>query len=252
MVAKEISMNLFTKWIAGAVIAALAITAHAGTTPSPAEQEVVAAIHARIDAFNHRDIAAFNAAAARPYLGVGDDQASQESVPDYWRLPREFSQINDIRDLHVRVHGDTAVANYRTTEHEPMGGIDLVTEERRSEAWQKQRGRWRLLQAHLAAIPVNFRQPVAGEPAHLADYPGAYEARSDNVATVTVAGGHLYIVFTGEPAPWKASYGGGDVFFFRQMQGDPVTYEFERDAANRVVALLMRRPDGQTMRATRR
>jgi len=225
--------------------------AHAAEPASP-ERDVAVAIHARIDAFNRRDIAAFAGAASDDYQGVGDDGANQEGVPDYSHLPREYSQISDLRDMHIRVHGDTAVANYRTTEREPLGGAVIVTEERRSEAWQKQAGRWRLLQAHLAPILVNVREPVKTAPAHLADYPGSYEVRPDTIAMVTARDEHLYMAFTGEGDPWQASYGGGDEFFFRQPEGDPVTYVFERNAQGRVIALQMRRPDGQTIRAPRK
>jgi ketosteroid isomerase-like protein len=224
----------------------------AAADAASAEAEVSAAIHARIEAFNRRDLRAFRAAAAEPYLGVGDDGLTQEAVPDYSHLARNDDQIRDIRDLHVRVHGDTAVANYRTTEHEPMGGIDLVSEERRSEAWQKQRGTWRLLQAHLMVIPVNRREPIAGLPGRLSDYPGVYTMRADIVLTVTVSGNRLFMAYMGETEPWEASYGGGDTFFFRQLAGDLTSYEFERDAQGRVTALLARRADGQTLRAPRR
>lgn len=233
------------------LLSTVVILPRAADAADAVEQEVVAAIHARIDAFNRRDIAAFRAAAADPYLGVGDDGTVQETVPDYSQLKREYDQIRDIRDVHVRIHGDTAVANYRTTEHEPMGGIDMVTEERRSEAWQRQQGTWRLLQAHLMAIPVNFRQPVAGVPPRLPDYPGTYTIRPDIEVTVTVSRDHLFMVYTGETEPWEASYGGGDTFFFRQLAGDLISYEFERDSQGRVMALLAHRADGQTLRAPR-
>jgi ketosteroid isomerase-like protein len=57
-----------------------------------------------------------------------------------------------IDDLKVRIYGDTAIVNGRTTEKIQSGGKEFVIRYRRTDVFVKRRGRWQCVSFHGSRI----------------------------------------------------------------------------------------------------
>jgi ketosteroid isomerase-like protein len=166
-----------------------------GTARIPEQQEVWKVSQAWLDAFNHRDLDSFARYVADDFIGSTDDGLSMTKASLLKRLsihPAAYEQRTNLRDVRVRVEGDTAIVNYLVTLI--AGGYQnttLVFQVRRTEFFQKKKGTWLAIAAHESALPVNLRKPVKADPKTLKDYVGRYEYRPGFANTYTVEGGHL-------------------------------------------------------------
>lgn len=228
----------------------LSISAHAVSVSqqpklSPAEQEVLDVSLARRDASNKRDMATLARYIAEDCVFSSDDGTlitKTQYLQHMAKLPAAYDHSTNPRDFVVRVHENTAVVNFRTTAHEQFGDRDILSEQRRTETWMKQNGKWQLLAIHWSNLPVNFRKPVTTDARKLKDYPGEYESRpGDELETVFLKDGKLWSQIQTEVEEYLPA--GGDSFFLKE--GDLATIEFSRDASGRVVGYIYHRIDGQ-------
>lgn len=212
---------------------------------SPAEQEVVQASKARGEAFNKRDSATWARYVADDCVFSSDDgdlMTKGQMLENLKKRPPAYDQGVDARDYVVRIHGDTAVINYRITVHEQFGDTDIITEQRHTETNVKQNGSWLLIAEQWDNLPVNFRKPVAVDPKIFADYVGQYEWRQgDDVETVFLKDGKLWSQLGQDLDEYLPA--GVDTFFLKD--GDLGTFVFSRDAQGRVIGCTYHRIDGQ-------
>ena len=214
---------------------------------SAAEQEVVNVSMARRDAVNRRDMAALSRYTADDCLLSSDDgivMTKAQYLEHMGKLPVEYDHSTNQRDFVVRLHGDTAVVNLRTTGHEQFGETDIISEQRRTETWVKRGGSWLLVAVQWDNIPVNFRKPVAVDPSVYKDYVGQYEWRPGLVDTVLVKDGKLWSQLDGDEDEYLPL--GAETFFVKTDLG---SVTFSRDAQGHVTGYTYHRVDGQEIQA---
>lgn len=212
---------------------------------SPAEQEVLNVSQARRDASNRRDVAGSARYVAADCIFSSDDGVVITKAKYYERLaklPVAYDRSTNAREFVVRLHGDTAVINFRITAHEQFGDADIISEQRRTETWLKEKGSWVLIALQWDNLPVNFRKPVSLESKAYKDYVGQYEWRpGDDIETVYLKDGKLWTQQGDDVDEYLPA--GRDMFFLRQS--DLATFAFSRDAQGRVIGYIYHRIDGQ-------
>ena len=211
---------------------------------SPAEQEVVNVQKARIDAAARRDIEAWSRYVAEDCIFSDDDGGlvtKAQMIAHYNNVPAEYDRALDPREYTVHLYGNAAVVNLRATDHEAFGGIDITSEQRRTEAFIKRNGSWTVVAIQWSNLPINHREPVSTEGRSLQEYVGEYRARpKDDVETISVKDGRLWSQ-AGNGGEWR-EYAGGDTFFSKSDVGQ---FTFSRDAQGHVNGYTYRFADGQ-------
>jgi hypothetical protein len=238
-------MRYFTCLLVALCLSASMLYAKDPPKLSPAEQEVVDVSKARIDAASRRDTVAVAGYFADDCLLSTDDGTmitKTQLMEHYRKTPAAYERLVDPRDHVVRLHGNTAVLNYRVTGHEQFGDTDIISEQRRTETWIKQGGSWLLVAVQWDNIPVNFRKPVTVGPNTFKDYVGEYEARpKDDVETIFLKDGRLWSRVGEDVAEYLPA--GGDNFFLKE--GDLAGFTFSRDNQGHVTGYTYHRIDGQ-------
>ncbi len=193
-------------------------------TPSltPQQQEVWKVSQEWRGAYNRRDLDAFARLTVDDFMGSTDDGIFMSKAGILKRLsthPAEADQRKNIRDVRVRLNGETGVVNYRLSLTEE--GFDngrLIFELRRTEVFQKSNGAWLAIAAHDSPLPITHREPVKADPKTFKDYAGQYEHfRPGFTTTYTVEGDHLIDEWKGDKI--EAFPMGGDSFFEREDLG---------------------------------
>jgi YVTN family beta-propeller protein len=238
-------MRNFICLVAAFCITAGWISAAQTHNVSTAQQEVIDASKARMDAAAKRDLATWLRFVATDCLFSDDNGAlvtKAQMLEHYKKLPAEYDRTLDPRDHVVHLYGHTAVVNYRATTHEQVGNTDILSEQRRTETFVKKNGSWLLIAIQWDNIPVNFRKPVAVDPKIYNDYCGEYLDRpGSDVEAFFVKDGKLWSRVqdqVDENLPL-----GGDTVFIRD--GDLGTITFSRDAQGHVIGYIYNRVDGQ-------
>jgi ketosteroid isomerase-like protein len=210
-----------------------------------AEQEVVNVSIARRDAANARDMKTLGQFISDDCVFSSDDGVvltKAQYLDHLAKLPSAYDHAVNARDFTVRLHGSTAILNFRTTAHEQFGDADIISEQRKTETWLKQNDNWQLIAYQWGNLPVNFRKPVAIDPKILQDYAGEYEPRpGDDVETLFVKDGKLMTQIIDDVEEYLPA--GDDSFFLKE--GDLATFTFSRDAKGAVVGYTYHRIDGQ-------
>jgi len=211
---------------------------------SPVEQEVVNIQKARMDAAARRDLEVWSRYVAEDCIFSGDDgslQTKAQMIVYYKKVPAEYDRALDPREYTVHLYGNTAVVNLRATDHEPVGGTDITTEQRRTETFIKRDGSWVAIAIQWTAVPINHRKPVSTEGRSFQEYVGQYKARpKDDVETFSIKDGRLWSQ-TGNAGDW-CEYAGGETFFYRSDIGQ---FTFSRDSKGHINGYTYRHSDGQ-------
>jgi ketosteroid isomerase-like protein len=234
------------------LIAALCVSAgtlSAAEKPelSPEQQAVIHISKLLADAAYKRDFAAWSQHVAEDCLFSDDDGALQtksQLMEHLKKLPTSYDRGEDQRDFVVHVYGNTAVVTSRVTDHEQFNESDIISEMRRTETYIKQDGSWLLIAKQWGMLPVNFRKPVAVDPATYNDYAGQYEWRQGFVDNVVVRDKKLQSQL-GEDADEYLPLG-PDTFFIRNDLG---AVTFSRNAQGHVTGYTYHRADGQEIHA---
>lgn len=225
---------------------ALCMAANASEQPklSPTEQEVLDVSQARRDASNRRDVAASARYVAEDCIFSSDDGVLVTKAEYYQQmesLPIEYDHSTNAREFVLRVHGDTAVINFRITTHEQFGDSDIVSEQRRTETWVKRDGSWLLIALQWDDLPVNFRQPIAVDTGVYKDYVGQYEWRPHgDVDVVSLKDGKLWSRFDKDEDEYLPL--GAETFFIKSDLG---SVTFVRDGQGHLTGYTYHRADGQ-------
>jgi len=206
---------------------------------SPAQQEVLDAHKARVEASEKRDYATYSRLVADDCIYSTDDGEIDINVKAHtlerWKLPLAYEHGVNPRDYVVHVYSDTAVLNYRVTIHEQFTDADIISEQRYTETYIKQNGSWLLIAKQWGNLPVNFHKPVAVDTSVYRDYVGQYEWRPlDDVETISIKDGKLWSQFGKDKDEYlplvSATYfvksDLGSVTFVRDAQGHVTGYTY--------------------------
>ncbi|HXY08966.1 MAG TPA: nuclear transport factor 2 family protein [Terriglobales bacterium] len=143
---------------------------------SPAQQEVLDASKARMEAADKRDYATYSRFVADDCIFSNDDGVLYTNlkahIMERWKLPPAYDHGVNPRDYVVHVYGSTAVLNYRVTIHEQFTDADIISEQRYTETYIKQNGLWLLVARQGTNLPANFHKPVAVDTSIYKDYVG--------------------------------------------------------------------------------
>jgi hypothetical protein len=238
-------------------LAALCLSAsmiHAQDQPkfSPAQQEVLDAHNARVEASHKRDYATYSRLVADDCISSDDegvlDTNPKSHLMEHWKVPLAYDHGVDPRDFVIHVYGSTAVLNYRVTDHEQFTDEDIISEQRYTETYIKQNGSWLLIAKQWGNLPVNFHKPVSGDTSLYKDYIGQYEWRPlDRPETVSVKDGKLWTDF-GEGMDEEYFPLGSETFFVKNDLG---SVTFVRDPQGHVTGYTYHRWDGQEIHANK-
>lgn len=214
---------------------------------SPAQQEVLDARKARIEASDKRDYATWSRYIADDCIYSTDDGEIDTKVKAHtlerWKLPLAYDHGVNPRDYVVHVYGNTAVINFRVTVHEQFTDTDIISEQRYTETYIKQNGTWMLIARQWGNLPVNFHKPAAVDTSVYKNYVGQYEWRPlDDVETVSVKDGKLWSRFGKDKDDEEYLPLSSDTFFVRDDIGST---QFVRDAQGQVTGYTYHRWDGQ-------
>jgi len=239
-------MRCFTCLLFAVCLCASMIRAQDQPKFSAAQQEVLDAHKARVEAAEKRDYATYSHLVADDCISSDDDGVLDTNpkahVMEHWKLPLAYDHGVNPRDFVVHIYGSTAVLNYRVTIHEQFTDADVISEQRATETYIKQNGSWLLVARQWGNLPVNFHKPVAVDTSLYKDYVGQYEWRPlDQRETVSVKDGKLWTDF-GEGMDEQYFPLGSETFFVKDDLG---SVTFVRDAQGHVTGYTYHRWDGQ-------
>jgi hypothetical protein len=211
---------------------------------SPAQQEIVDVHNARVSAFEMRNYTVWSPYVAEDCIFSGDNgslHTKTQMMDNVKNFPVEYDHGLNQRDFVVHLYGDTAVLTYRVSTHERFTDTDIVTEQRATETFVKQHGKWLLIARAWTNLPINLRKPVAVDTSAYKDYVGQYEWRPlDDLETISVKDGRLWTRSGTDVEEYFPL--GADSFFIKPELGIAT---FNRDAQGHVMGYTYHRADGQ-------
>ncbi|MGB7847409.1 MAG: DUF4440 domain-containing protein [Candidatus Acidiferrum sp.] len=234
----------YVSFLAVTMVFPMGVVGTDGPALTPQQREVLRVSEAWLDAFNHRDLETFARYVDDDFIGSTDDGILMTKARLLKRLathPPEQEQRSDVRDIRIRVDGDSAIINYLLSVAE--GGFQPKTlsfQFRRTEFFKKKNGTWLAIAAHESQLLINHRVSVKIDPRTLKDYEGRYTFRPGFPATYTVEGDHLIDEWKGEKT--EALPMAKDTFFEREDLGWTT---FVRDKQGRVTGYVYHYADGQ-------
>jgi ketosteroid isomerase-like protein len=246
-------VRFFTGLITVVLVAASTITAQEPPKVSPAQQEVINAHTARIQAVEKRDYATYARLVADDCINSDDDGILDTNpkahLLERWKLPLAYDHGVNARDYVVHVYGSTAVLNYRVTVHEQFTDADIISEQRYTETYIKHHGSWLLIAKQWGNLPVNFRKPVAVDTSVYKDYVGQYQWRPvADIETISLRDGKLWSRFSKDKEDDEYLPLSSDTFFVKDDIG---SMQFVRDGQGHVTGYTYHRWDGQEIHVMR-
>jgi len=238
-------MRLLSSFLISVCIATLPWALDEKRLP-PEQQEVVEVHQAMREAAEKRDFNTWSSYVADDCIFSDDDgevETKAQIIAHLRNMPAAYDHSENHRDFLVRVHGDTAVLNFRLTAHEQFTDTDIITEMRHTQTFIKRGGSWLLVAEQWGALPVNFRKPVPTDPGSYKDYVGQYEWRPGGpVDTVSLKDGKLLARLNEESSDHEYLPLGRETFFIKDDLG---SVTFLRDAQGHVTGYTYHRVDGQ-------
>jgi ketosteroid isomerase-like protein len=142
-----------------------------------AEEEVVAAIRARLDANRRNDMAAWATFVAGDMMAPleGTRRSKESRIAQQKSWPREVTYwYGPLQDLKVRINGDTAIATYHSDQLTQIGAQTTSVHKWQIETHVRRNRRWLLLGvADGLIMPEPKRAKI--DPSILDAYVGEYE-----------------------------------------------------------------------------
>ena len=164
-----------------------------GTSGSAAQQEVLAAIRARLDAMAHNDMKTWSSYVADDMLHPMESEVPSKvaliKTRERWPSAVQY-YYGSIQDPKVRIYGETAVVAYRAKQYNEIGGQLTYTQTWQIETHIRKGNRWLLVAVADAPIPL---EPTAAkiDPKTYDSCIGEYEYAPDRIAVVTRSGDRL-------------------------------------------------------------
>jgi ketosteroid isomerase-like protein len=223
-------------WI---LVAGLALPALA----QPAEEEIVKAIHARLEAVRRNDLATWATLVADDMMAPleGASRSKQSWLAQRKSWPHEVSYwYGPLQDVKVRIAGDTAVATYHSDQLTEIGGQTTTVHKWQIETHVRRNGRWLLLSVADGLIPPEPKTAQI-DPSILDAYAGRYLWAPTLVAKIERKGDRLLEhLGAGEPVEWQPET---ETTFFvpgAAAAGDASRIIFAKDAGGRVTHYIYR------------
>jgi hypothetical protein len=208
-----------------------------------AEEEVVKAIHARLEAVRHNDLTTWATLVADDMMAPleGATRSKQSWIAQHKSWPREVSyRYGPLQDVKVRINGDTAIVTYHSDQLTEVGGQTTFSHKWQIETHVRRNGRWLLLGVADGMIPPEPRAAKI-DPSILDAYVGRYEWAPTLVARVERKGDRLLEhLGAGEPVEWRPE---SETTFFMPgaaAGGDASRLIFAKDAGGRVTHYIYR------------
>lgn len=162
------------------------------------------------------------------------------------RMPPETHFLQFIRDVTVQPYGDVAVVHYRLDSRMEFDHQPVQKEERITEAFHREAGKWKTIAYQKAAIPGEM-VPARVDPSVYDDYVGRYRLYPGYVFTVVREGDRLELDSpTGDPVQLLPETESSYV-----VKGTVHRIIFVRDADGRVTRFRMREVPGVEYNAIR-
>lgn len=203
--------------------------------------EVITAIRARLDTVARKDSTAWASMVADDMLAPleGKIPSKQSAMTMHRSLPPQVKYFyGPMEDVHVRLHGDTAIASYRANQCNDIGGQVTCTRTWQMETLMRRGKDWILVS--VADAPIPLAPPVAQPAAAVLDkYAGDYEWAPGLVATVARKGQELEQRF-GSDGPERLLAENDTTFFTDDGGGVASRYIFVKDATGRVAHYIYR------------
>jgi ketosteroid isomerase-like protein len=164
------------------------------------EEEVLAAIRARMETVARNDVAAWA-------TYVDDDviiplegamRSKQAWMKEHQSWPREWKYwFGPPEDVKVRIHGDTAVVTYHSKQFNEIGGQTTYQHRWQIETLMRRGKKWMLVALADGLIPL---EPVAAkvDASVYDDYVGQYEWAPTMISTIAREGDKLMEQSTGQ------------------------------------------------------
>jgi Uncharacterized protein conserved in bacteria with a cystatin-like fold len=180
------------------VIVLIPVSAFAQPAPSQDSwEEITKLLHdkdqALMNAVTAGDPKVWDAALAPDaiYLDeAGEINSRADLLKQIQPLPQGVSGSIKVSDYKVTLHGDTATVFHADNEEENYHGQQLHARYLTTETWQKTNGEWKLLMAHVYAVPTE-PPTLKLNSQELDAYVGRYTA-GDLVYIITRDGDHLF------------------------------------------------------------
>jgi ketosteroid isomerase-like protein len=220
-------------WI---LVAALALPSLA--LAQAEEEQIVKAIHARLEALRRNDLATWASLVADDMMAPleGATRSKQSWIAQHKSWPREVSYwYGPLQDVKVRINGDTAIVTYHSDQVTEVGGQTTSIHKWQLETHVRREGRWQLLAVADALIPP---EPKAAkiDPSILDAYVGRYEWAPTLVAKIERKGDRLLEhLGAGEPVTTSTFFVPGAA-----AGGDMSRIIFAKDASGRVTHYVYR------------
>src|SRR5512138_910646 len=112
------------------------------------EDEVVKAIHARLEALRRNDLATWASLVADDMMAPieGATLSKQSWLAQHKSWPREVTYwYGPLQDVKVRINGDTAIVTFHSDQLTEVGGQTTSTHKWQIETHVRRDGRWLLL-----------------------------------------------------------------------------------------------------------
>jgi ketosteroid isomerase-like protein len=228
---------------ATALAIVLLLSAAKADSDQAKQDEVLAAIRARLAAVAQNDTAAWSRWVAddmiTPLEGATPSKAAWMKAHAAW--PREVSYwYGPLQDTKVRMHGDTAVVVYHAQQFTKVGGQTTSVNKWQIETHERRGGRWQLVGVADATIPP---EPVAVklDATTLDAYVGDYEWAPTMISKVRRSGDALSEEIAGQGT---TSYSAeNETTFFvpgAAAGGDTTRVIFVKNAEGRVTHYIYR------------
>jgi ketosteroid isomerase-like protein len=226
-------------WI---LVASLALPA-VSLAQAAAEEEVVKAIHARLEAVRRNDLAAWATLVADDMMAPveGPTRSKQSWLAQHKSWPREVSYwYGPLQDVKVRVDGDTAIATYHSDQLTEIGGQSTSVHKWQIETHVRRNGRWLLLGVADGLIPPEPKTAKI-EASILDAYVGRYEWAPTLVSKIERKGDRLLEhLGAGEPVEWRPETATTFYMPGAAAGGDTSRIIFAKDAGGRITHYIYR------------
>jgi ketosteroid isomerase-like protein len=226
--------------IAWIVIASLALPTLAA---AQAEEEVVAAIRARLDANRRNDMAAWATFVADDMMAPleGPRRSKESRIAQQKSWPREVTYwYGPLQDLKVRIDGDTAIATYHSDQLTQIGAQTTSVHKWQIETHVRRNGRWLLLGV---ADGLILPEPKSAkiDPSILDAYVGEYQWAPTLLSKIERKGDRL-LERLGRGEPTELLPESESTFFVpgAAAAGDASRIVFAKDAGGRVTHYIYR------------
>ena len=229
--------------------AAILAVALLGAAPAARAEEASAAVRTRIVALTAELMDALVPGKSEVWERILDPEAvvidefgrrqdKREAVASVRPLPKGFSGSIELRQAHVRQHGDVAVIDCEAYEQETVFGQQLVVRYIFLATYLRRGDDWKLVAMENVTLPTD-PPALTVRGLRLDDYPGVYRYGPGRAFTIRSDGKRLTLVTRQGAKEVPLSPVARDVFMDGTDEKNLLI--FQRDDAGRVTLLVERR-----------